>query len=47
MGVEDGFFIIAAVRCVAVAVEVGQVLIYVERGRGSRSYGLLRAMWCI
>ena len=46
VGVEDDFFIVAVVRGVAVAVEVGQVLIYVGKGRRSRSYGLPRAVWC-
>ncbi len=46
VGVEDDFFIVAAVGCVAVAVEVGQVLICVGKEKRSRSYGLLRAVWC-
>ena len=43
---EDGFFIVAAVRCIGVAMEVGHVLIYIEREGRRRSYGLLRAVWC-
>ena len=46
VGEEDGFVIVAAVGCVGVAMEVGHVLIYIGREGRSRSYGLLRAVWC-
>ena len=45
VGEEDGSFIVAAVGCVGVAMEVGHVLIYIGREGRSRSYGLLRAVW--